>query len=89
MRSAFLSPKEYRDFAAQCLRWAARAKREEHKNMMLQMADHWMQTARRRPRKTTLGKSRRRTISRVRIVPDSSCRQLVLDDDALAKTRAA
>ena len=68
---------------------AARAKREEHKNMMLQMADHWMQTAqkleradtyrcvpsgggarawrRRRPRKATLGKSRRRTISRVRV----------------------
>jgi hypothetical protein len=45
MGSAFLSPKEYRDFAAQCLRWAARAKREEHKNMMLQMADHWMQRA--------------------------------------------
>jgi len=45
MRSAFLSPKEYRDFAAQCLRWAARARREEHKNTMLQMADHWMQTA--------------------------------------------
>jgi hypothetical protein len=45
MRSPFLSPREYRDFAAQCFRWAARAKREEHKNMMLQMADHWMQTA--------------------------------------------
>lgn len=45
MRSALLSAKEYRDFAAQCLRWAARAKREEHKNMMLQMTDHWMQTA--------------------------------------------
>ena len=45
MRSTFLSPKEYRDFAAQCLRWAFRAKREEHKNMMLQMADHWMKTA--------------------------------------------
>src|SRR5215471_12301312 len=45
MRSSFLSAKEYRDFAAQCLRWAFRAKREEHKNMMLQMADHWMQTA--------------------------------------------
>jgi hypothetical protein len=44
MRSA-LTPKEYRDFAAQCLRWAARAKSEEHKGMMLQMADHWMQTA--------------------------------------------
>src|SRR5262245_58170597 len=29
MRSAFLSSKEYRDFAAQCLRWAARAKREK------------------------------------------------------------
>ena len=45
MRSALLSPKEYRDFATQCFRWAARAKREEHRNMMLQMADHWMQTA--------------------------------------------
>src|SRR5215475_8174235 len=45
MRSTFLSPKEYRDFAAQCLRWAFRAEREEHKNTMLQMADHWMQTA--------------------------------------------
>jgi hypothetical protein len=45
MRSALASPKEYRDFAAQCLRWAAHAKQEEHKNMMLQMADHWMRTA--------------------------------------------
>jgi len=45
MRSAVVSPKEYRDFAAQCLRWAARAKREEHKSMMLQMANHWMQRA--------------------------------------------
>src|SRR5262249_45924943 len=53
MRSAFLSPKEYRDFAAQCLRWAARAKREEHKNVMLQMADHWMQTAQKLERTDT------------------------------------
>ena len=86
MRSAFLSPEEYRDFAAQRLRWAGRAKREEHKNMMLQMAEHWMQTAQKLERadtyrcvpsgarlastptrKTTLGKSRRRTISRVRV----------------------
>jgi hypothetical protein len=81
MRSAFLSPKEYRAFAAQCLRWEAPAKHEEHKNLTLQMAYDWMQTAqnwsapfhqarawrRRRPRKTTLGKSRRRTISRVRV----------------------
>jgi hypothetical protein len=53
MRSAFLSPKEYRDFAAQCLRWAARAKRQEHKNMMLQMADHWMRTAQKLERADT------------------------------------
>jgi hypothetical protein len=45
MRSALMSPAQYRDFAAQCLRWAAHARHEEHKSMMLQMADHWMQTA--------------------------------------------
>jgi hypothetical protein len=45
VRSALVSPKQYRDFAAQCLRWAARAKHEEHKNMMLEMANHWMQRA--------------------------------------------
>ena len=45
MRSAVLSPKKYRAFAAHCLRWAARAKREEHKNLMRQIAYHWMQTA--------------------------------------------
>jgi hypothetical protein len=45
MRSVLLSPKQYRDFASQCLRWAGHAKREEHKNMMLQMADHWNQKA--------------------------------------------
>jgi len=53
MRSAFLSSKEYRDFAAQCLRWAARAKRKEHKNIMLQMADHWIQTAQKLERADT------------------------------------
>ena len=45
VRSALTSPKEYRDFAAQCLRWAARAKSEEHRSVMLNMAHHWMQTA--------------------------------------------
>jgi hypothetical protein len=44
VRSA-LSPKEYRDFAAQCLRWAGRARSEAHMNAMLDMAHHWMQTA--------------------------------------------
>ena len=45
MRRALGSPKEYRDFAAKCFRWAARARSQEHKNMMLQMASHWLQTA--------------------------------------------
>jgi len=35
------------------LRWAARAKREEHKNIMLQMAYHWMQTAQKMERADT------------------------------------
>src|SRR5215475_1664118 len=68
MRSAFLSSKEYRDFAAQCLRWAARAKCEEHKNMMLQMADHWMQTAQKLERADTY----RCVPSGVRIDPGST-----------------
>ena len=45
MRSALGSPAEYRDFARQCLRWAAKTTREDHKNMMLQMANHWLQVA--------------------------------------------
>ena len=40
-----VSPQQYRDFAEQCLRWAASAKREEHKNTMLQMAKQWFQRA--------------------------------------------
>jgi hypothetical protein len=55
MRPALGSPKEYRDFAAKCFRWAARAKREEHKNMMLQMASHWLQTAEEMERSGTAG----------------------------------
>ena len=45
MRPALGSPAEYRYFAEQCLRWAARTTREDHKNMMLQMANHWLQAA--------------------------------------------
>jgi len=45
MPRALVSPKEYRDFAAQGLRWAARAKGEEHKSVMLRMADHCLRTA--------------------------------------------
>jgi hypothetical protein len=45
VRPTPISPKEYRLFAAQCLRWASRAKSEAHKSVMLDMAHHWMQTA--------------------------------------------
>ena len=63
MRSALMSPKQYRDFAAQCLRWAAHAKHEEHKSMMLRMAEHWMQTAQESERTGTA----RSSLSRVRL----------------------
>jgi hypothetical protein len=53
MRSALVSPQEYRAFAAQCSRWAARAKREEHKTMILQMAEHWTQAAQKLERAST------------------------------------
>jgi len=56
MRSALASPKEYREFAAQCLGWAARARHEQHKNMMLGMADHWMEAARELERAGTRGR---------------------------------
>jgi hypothetical protein len=45
MRSVLLSPKEYRAFAAQCIRWATRSQSEEHKRMLLRMANHWIETA--------------------------------------------
>jgi hypothetical protein len=47
VRSVHMSPKEYREFAAQCLRWAVRTKSDEHKSVMLKMAHHWTQTAER------------------------------------------
>jgi hypothetical protein len=56
MRTPLATPREYRDFAAQCLRWAARAKHEEHKNMMLRMADHWTKAARELERAGTCGR---------------------------------
>jgi hypothetical protein len=42
-----MSPKEYREFAAQCLRWAVRTRSDEHKSAMLRMAHHWTQAAER------------------------------------------
>src|SRR5215471_21168210 len=85
MRSAFLSSKEYRDFAAQCLRWAARAKREEHKNMMLQMADHWMQTAQTMERVDTRVPSGARLASTP--TPQDDARQKPLQDDFKGASR--
>jgi hypothetical protein len=85
MRSAFLSPKEYRDFAAQCLRWAFRAKREEHKNMMLQMADHWMQTAQKLERADTCVPSGARLASTP--TPQDDARQKPLQDDFKGASR--
>jgi hypothetical protein len=85
MRSTFLSPKEYRDFAAQCLRWAFRAKREEHKNMMLQMADHWMQTAQTMERVDTCVPSGARLASTP--TPQDDARQKPLQDDFKGASR--
>ena len=85
MRSAFLSPKEYRDFAAQCFRWASRAKREEHKNMMLQMADHWMHTAQTMERVDTRVPSGARLASTP--TPQDDARQKPLQDDFKGASR--
>lgn|SRR5262245_8636776 len=45
VRTEPISPQECRRFAAQCLRWATRAKSETHKSAMLSMAQHWMHSA--------------------------------------------
>jgi hypothetical protein len=39
------SPKEYREFAQDCLRWAAETKSERHRQILLEMAKTWMQAA--------------------------------------------
>src|SRR5215471_11856307 len=76
---------EYRHFAAQCLRWAFRAKREEHKNMMLQMADHWMQTAQKLERADTCVPSGARLASTP--TPQDDARQKPLQDDFKGASR--
>jgi hypothetical protein len=38
-------PKEYREFAEDCLRWAAETKSERHRQTLLEMAKTWMQGA--------------------------------------------
>ena len=78
MRPALRSPKEYRDFAAKCFRWAARAKREEHKNMMLQMASHWLQTAEEMECSGTVGRC---STSKLPLRNGSGKRPKSLEDD--------
>jgi hypothetical protein len=39
------SPKEFRDFAQECLRWADETKSERHRQVLLDMAKTWMQAA--------------------------------------------
>jgi hypothetical protein len=38
-------PKEYREFAEDCLRWAAETKSERHRQTLFEMAKTWMQGA--------------------------------------------
>ena len=45
MRTVPISAKECRLVAAQCLRWATRAKNAEHKRVMLDRAHYWMHAA--------------------------------------------
>jgi len=39
------SPKEYREFAQDCLRGAAETKSERHRQILLETAKTWMQAA--------------------------------------------
>ena len=62
MRTMPISAKECRLIAAQCLRWANRARNDEHKKIMVDRAHHWMHAAEQleqgaRPA-TSFGKSR-------------------------------
>ena len=40
------SPKDYRDFAFDCIRWAHEAKSPTHQQFMLDQARNWMRIAR-------------------------------------------
>ena len=39
------SPKEFREFAQECLRWADETKSERHRQVLLELAKTWMQAA--------------------------------------------
>ena len=39
------SPKDFREFALQCLRWAEEARDERHRQVLLDLAKQWMRAA--------------------------------------------
>jgi hypothetical protein len=39
------SPKDFREFAQECLRWAGDTKSERHRQVLLEMARTWIQAA--------------------------------------------
>jgi hypothetical protein len=39
------SPKEFREFAQECLRWAGETKSDRHRQVLLEMARTWIQAA--------------------------------------------
>jgi hypothetical protein len=44
-RAMAASPKEFREFAQECLRWADETKSQRHRQVLLDMAATWMQAA--------------------------------------------
>jgi hypothetical protein len=48
------SPKEFREFAQECLRWADETKSERHRQVLLDMTATWMQAALQLERNLTL-----------------------------------
>jgi hypothetical protein len=39
------SPKEFREFAQECMRWAGETKSQRHRQVLLEMARTWLQAA--------------------------------------------
>ena len=39
------SPKDFREFAQECLRWAGETRSDRHRQVLLEMARTWLQAA--------------------------------------------
>jgi hypothetical protein len=44
-RAMAASPKDFREFAQECLRWAGETKSERHRQVLLEMARTWLEAA--------------------------------------------